>query len=222
MTDASTEQVASALDAELVAYGEDVILKDGGTVRLRALGPGDVARAAEFFRALSAKSRHYRFFGAVSELPIAEIKRMASLDPRKTIALAAVDGDDRIVGIAELATARTHDPAVQGKDERPRNEFAVAIADDHQDRGIGTLLLERMAAVARKAGIAELEAVVLAENRQMLDVFTRSGFDLKESVGAGSYTVTFPTAETGAAPRFIDVRSKSRSRARRVSRCPTR
>lgn len=197
-TDGAKQPVASALRDELETYGEDVVLRDGGSVRLRALGASDASRAEAFFKRLGPRSRHYRFFGAVSELPSKEIERMTSLDPARTVALAAVinvAGEERIVGIAELAASRAAATPPSGE-ARHRNEFAVAVADDHQDRGIGTLLLERIAAVARKAGIDELDAVVLAENRQMLDVFTKVGFVLKEAVRSGTYTLTFPTAET--------------------------
>jgi GNAT superfamily N-acetyltransferase len=57
-------------------------------------------------------------------------------------------------------------------------EVAFVVADAYQHLGLGTLLLEKLASRARQSGISTLQASVLAENREMLDVFRRSGLPL--------------------------------------------
>jgi acetyl coenzyme A synthetase (ADP forming)-like protein len=176
---------------------EDVILKDGGSIRLRALVPSDRAAVGAFFRDLSPASRRHRFFGARRELPDTEIERITGGHPETSLAFAAVteqDGRECIVGIAELALDGSVQKPHDG--EGARAEFAVAVADAHQDRGIGTLLLERVATAARKAGIDELEAFVLRDNREMLEVFERSGFAIRGSGDGDMEKLVFPTAET--------------------------
>ncbi len=189
----------AAIAAELSAYGEEVILKDGGSIRLRAVGAPDRQRVRAFFDRLSPRSSRYRFFGAVSSLPSAEVSRIAGLDPGRTVALAAIDdshGDEDIVGIAEFATRPRVDGSPAASQDPHRAEFAVAVADDHQDRGIGTLLLERTAAAAQRSGIDELEAYVLADNAEMLDVFAKSGFQIQGSRDHEQCKVVFQTAQT--------------------------
>ncbi|HVW24469.1 MAG TPA: GNAT family N-acetyltransferase [Polyangiaceae bacterium] len=197
-----TGRLRSALDHELSIYGEDAILRDGRAVRLRAVSRTDQQLVGAFFERLTPQSRHSRFFGARSSLPAAEIERMTSLDPAATVAIAAVvveNGEQRIVGIAEF-TLDSNEPVTGAERdaELRRGEFAVAVADDQQGRGIGTLLLERVAAVAREAGIDELEALVLADNHQMIDVLERSGFALHETDEAGVRKIVFSTIETEA------------------------
>jgi GNAT superfamily N-acetyltransferase len=57
-------------------------------------------------------------------------------------------------------------------------EVAVEVADDVHGRGLGTILIERLAVIAEQRGITHFVAEVLCENRAMLDVF-REGFDAR-------------------------------------------
>src|SRR5262249_22562644 len=79
-----------------------------------------------------------------------------------------------------------------------RAEVAFAVLDEHQGRGIGTVLLEHLATLARARGITEFQADVLGENNRMLRVFAKSGFLVTRSVDGGVFHVSFPTAETPA------------------------
>lgn len=199
----ATGSLRSALDNELSSYGEDAILRDGRSVRLRAVSRADEPLVCAFFERLSLESRHSRFFGARARLSPAEIARMTALDPAATVAIAAVvaqKDEDRIVGLAEFTVPDASAPraATESDVELRRGEFAVAVADDQQGRGIGTLLLERVAAVARNTGIDELEAFVLADNHQMIEVLEQSGFVLYGTSEAGVRKILFSTAETEA------------------------
>jgi GNAT superfamily N-acetyltransferase len=60
--------------------------------------------------------------------------------------------------------------------DEARAEVAVEIADHLHGRGLGTILIERLAIIAEQNGITHFVAEVLCENRAMLDVF-REGFD---------------------------------------------
>src|SRR5262249_33907243 len=84
-----------------------------------------------------------------------------------------------------------------GPGESPRRaEIALAVADEVQGRGIGTLLLEHLATLARALGIEEFEAEVLGENNRMLDLLSGSGFRVTRSLEAGVFHVTVPTEAT--------------------------
>jgi acetyl coenzyme A synthetase (ADP forming)-like protein len=173
----------------------EVILRDGGSVVLRSIDSRDQPLVREFFAKLSPTSIRYRFFGsrAVSE---ADIGRMVAPASKEHAALAAMlqDGDaEHFVGVGEICGA----PPLSGKADGPRRaEFAVAVADEHQGRGIGTLLLERLAIIGRATGFVELEADVLGDNHAMRDVFASSGFALTEACDGGVMHVVLPLAET--------------------------
>jgi acetyl coenzyme A synthetase (ADP forming)-like protein len=172
----------------------EVILRDGGSVVLRSTGPQDRPLLREFFSKLSPAATRYRFLGnrSVTE---ADIERMTAPPSGDGAALAALlqDGDvEHVVGVAEICSASTAAVEVAPR----RAEFAVAVADEFQGRGIGTLLLERLAVIGRAAGFTELEADVLGDNHAMRDVFSSSGFTITETRDGGVLHIVLPFAKT--------------------------
>lgn len=148
-------------------YGE---LRDGTPVRLRSVRPADRVSVLAFVRRLSIDSLELRFFSAVSlEAAVQEV--LGSRSP----------GPDRVSLVVETAGATEpeiigHAECVRSPVDAERAEAAFLIADAFQGRGAGTLLLRALAAAARRRGVRRLEAVVLGENRCMLDMFTGAGY----------------------------------------------
>jgi acetate---CoA ligase (ADP-forming) len=178
---------------ELRCFQEERILRDGGSIRLRAIRPDDKQRLIDHFASLGTRSVYFRFFGAKKRLKDEELRRFTELDFVERVAFVATLGsgaEETIIGVGRYALL----PEQQGLPTRA--EVAFAVSDAHQGRGIGTLLLEELARAARRCGIAEFEADVLGENNRMLEVFAQSGFVVKRSIEAGVVHVTFPTEET--------------------------
>jgi acetate---CoA ligase (ADP-forming) len=162
----------------------DVILKDGGTLRLRPPASSDAEAVLGFLRGLSERSLYLRFHG------IRRVDRKLAesvLDPDwlETGALAGWLGD-RVVGLANYV--RLRDPSVA--------EVAFVVTDEEQGRGIGTRLLEQLAARAAETGIRRFVAEVMAENQAMLSVFAEAGFDVVRELEHGEVEVSFPIAPT--------------------------
>lgn len=169
-------------------YAVDAVLRDGGSIHVRALRPDDRARLAEHFARLSPQSVYFRFFGAKKRLTDAELDVFTRLDFANAAALVATLGQgdaERIIGVGRWKVTAPG-----------RAEVAFAVLDEHQGRGIGTLLLEHLAALARARGITEFEADVLGENNRMLEVFAHSGFSVRRVLEGGIIHVAFSTAET--------------------------
>jgi acetyl coenzyme A synthetase (ADP forming)-like protein len=177
----------------------DVILRNGSTLRLRAPTRHDAGAVAAFFRGLSEHSSYLRFHGlrAVDDELVAHF-----LEPdwgnRGVLVgtLAAFDGDERIVAVGEYD--RLRDPAAA--------EAAFAVADELQGHGIGTRLLERLAALASEQGIKRFVAEVLPENRAMLGVFEGAGLEVTRELEGGEFEVCFPIASTEQYQSRVDER----------------
>src|SRR5262245_11220133 len=146
----------------------DVILRDGTTLRLRAPTRDDADALLAFFRNLSEESLYRRFHGVPAVRPQL-VEPYLDGDDRETGSLVGTlvrDGSERIVAIATWI--RLREPTVA--------EVAFAVEDALQGRGLGTRLLEELAATAAAAGVADFVAEVLPDNRPMLDVFASAGF----------------------------------------------
>jgi RimJ/RimL family protein N-acetyltransferase len=160
----------------------DVVLRDGGTVFVRPIRPGDAASLAEFHRGLSEESVYLRYFTPHPRLSDAEISHLTVVDYRWRMAFVAVLGD-RIIGVARY----------EGKEGTTDAEVAFVVADADHDRGIGTVLLERLASAAQEAGITEFYATTLWENLRMRAVFQDAGFVTTSVRLGGEVIVRFPT-----------------------------
>jgi GNAT superfamily N-acetyltransferase len=64
---------------------------------------------------------------------------------------------------------------------------AFVVRDDHQNNGIGTELLTYLTLLAKRQGLRGFTAEVLAENRPMLHVFNKMGFDMEKELSSGIY-----------------------------------
>ncbi len=180
------------------AYSRNAALRDGTPVRVRAIRPDDQQRLAVHFARLSADSRYYRFFEFRNVFTPEELNRLAEPDFLGHVALVATvyedDGRESIVGDC-------HYVALQ--DRQDTAEMAVSVIDDYQRRGIGTLLLEHMAEVARRAGIRRLEADVLASNRGALRFLTRLGFETSGTSG-GVHRMAISMEDDDGAPGLTE------------------
>jgi len=141
----------------------DVALLDGSRVHIRAVWADDEQRLEAFFRSLSPTSRRLRFFTLGGDLAAAAHQE-TQVD--NELGLVAITGsDDTIVGHAFCA--------VLGGG---RAEVALAVADQYQGRGLGMILLDRLAELAAARGIRVFEAEVLPENDRMLALFRDSPY----------------------------------------------
>jgi acetyl coenzyme A synthetase (ADP forming)-like protein len=173
----------------------DVILRDGSTLRLRAPAVADVEALQAFFAGLSERSLYLRFHG-LARIDRALVEHFVEPDWRDRGVLVGVAGEDRIVAVAEFMRLRDETTA----------EVAFAVADELQGRGIGTRLLEQLAARAAAAGIERFVAEVLPENAAMLGVFRDAGFEVTRELDGGEVEVQFPIAATEAFRARVDER----------------
>lgn len=188
-------------------WASDVVLVDGGTVHLRPILPGDSPALLAFHSRLSAESRYLRFFSPKPSLTDAELARFTNVDHEDRVALVAELGED-LIGVARYDRL-AGDPSSA--------EVAFVVADEHHGRGVGTVLLEHLAAVAREHGITRFVAETLARNQRMQSVFRAAGFEEVTRMADGIVTVEMaiePTDRARAAMEEREHRAEARSVAR--------
>jgi acetyl coenzyme A synthetase (ADP forming)-like protein len=161
----------------------EVALRDGSLTHFRPVRPDDAEPLLAFLRALPDEDRRLRFFSMGNDLT-RTVRDETSIDYVRSLGLVATVGpEQRIVGHGLYA------PSGDG-----RAEVAFAIAHEYQGQGLATLLLGQLAEAAASNGIDTFEAVVLPENRRMLDVFRHSGFPLEIQAEIDTVNVSFPTS----------------------------
>lgn len=151
-------------------------LDDGTDVTIRPIRPEDAAIEQTFVQSLSTQSKYLRFFRPLKQLSPADLMRFTHNEYPDSMALIATiveDGSEREIGVARYARA--------GRDGRI--EFAVVVADEWQGKGVATELLRRLFGIASGAGFEAIEGLVLAENRQMLQLARQLGFSVHNDEG---------------------------------------
>jgi N-acetylglutamate synthase-like GNAT family acetyltransferase len=144
---------------------QEVVLRDGLRVVVRPLDAGDEAAIVSWFAGLGAETRYARFLAPLERLDRRTRSELARVDHFDHEAIAAVAPDGTTVGIARyIRIAR-----------RRSAEVAVAVADDWRGRGIASMLLDRVAARARAAGVEQLTAICLATNYTVIRLLSRLG-----------------------------------------------
>jgi len=159
---------------------ETVELRDGMQVTVRPICPEDAPCLQLLFRRLSKDSIYYRFLGPRRELSDDEARRLADLDQRTRMALVATSGEGcekDLIGVARYAVIPDRWPA--------EAEAAVVVEDLHQNKGLGTVLLQRLAAFAAAQGIRTFVAVISHDNGRILRLVQRSGLPAEIFVEAG-------------------------------------
>ena len=143
-----------------------VVLADGGLAFVRPVRTEDQDELAALHGRMSRESQYLRYFSARRSLPPSEILREVAVDYRHSMAFVAfVQGQ---VAAYACYVGREGDDASA--------EIAFQVEDAHQGRGLGTLLLERLAAYAHERGLRRFTASVLAQNQRMIEVFRDAGF----------------------------------------------
>ena len=132
---------------------------------VRPVEPDDKERIRTGFDRLERESRYRRFLSVIPELSDSALHYLTEVDHHDHEALVALDPDSGH-GVAIARFVRTR-PGVA--------EVAVTVADDWQGRGLGTKLLELLAARARTEGVSRFSALVLATNTDMIDLMRRLG-----------------------------------------------
>jgi acetyltransferase len=149
-------------------------LRDGIEVIVRPIRAEDESLIVKLFSTFSEHTIRMRFFSMIKRLTHESLIRLCHLDYDREMALVAVqhtNGEPAILGVSRYYL----DP------ETGAAEFAVAVGDPWQGRGLGNHLMRRLIEVARQNGVQRLVGYVLHENAGMLRFVEGLGFNVRPS-----------------------------------------
>jgi acetyltransferase len=161
----------------------EVTDKQGRKFLLRPIRPEDAPGIQEAIASSDPEDVRMRFFSGLRQLPDALAKRLTQIDYDREMAFTVVaetDGRQKGIGVVRLAL----DP------DRTRGEYAVMVRSDHIGTGLGYKMMEEIIAYARKLGLKQIFGDVLAENKRMLDMCERFGFERTGQPEPGVIEVT--------------------------------
>ncbi|MBF6335767.1 GNAT family N-acetyltransferase [Nocardia abscessus] len=184
----------------------DVLASDGGVVRLRPITPADAEPLQEFHSALSDRTRYLRYFGPYPRISPKDLYRTTHVDYHDRVGLVLELGE-AIVAVGRYELLERDGPRAA--------EVAFVVADGHQGRGLGSILLEHLAGAAAENKIETFVAEVLAENTVMVTVFRDAGYQVERSRDGSVLHLEFAIDPTEALLSVRDSRERA-SEARSV------
>ncbi|NUQ32215.1 MAG: GNAT family N-acetyltransferase [Dermatophilaceae bacterium] len=199
---AAMERVSARAAGAPVEWEADVVLRDGSVAHIRPITPDDADGIRAFHSKQSEESIYLRFFAPLRELSERDVHRFTHVDHHDRVALVAtLDGE--ITGIGRYDRIAPTSA-----------EVAFNISDHFQGKGIGSVMLEHLAAIAQEMGITRFVAEVLPQNRKMLTVFKDAGYEVTHHIEDGVVEVAFdikPTEQSKAVQLSREHRAESRS-----------
>ena len=186
---------------EGLSYKEHVFLKNGQGIFLKPATPDDISKVESFMNRVSRESLRMRFMASISQVSSSVINELCNGDFKSSGCLLAItgeNGDGKVVGLGNYITAANGHTA----------EVAFLIEDGFQGKGIGTLLLERLAGLAAANGFVEFEAEVLPENQQMINVFKSSGFEKHQVWDSDTVHIELPVGGAAALWEIAGLRER--------------
>ncbi len=182
-------------------YREHVLLRDGSGITLRLATPDDAAAVEDLVSHVSEESRYFRFMAGVNYVSRSVIDAMCANEPSDRASLLAVlggDGHGKVVGIGNYISLAIRNAA----------EVSFLVGDEQQGKGIGTLLLERLAGIAAANGFVEFEAEMLSANDKMMTVFSNAGFEVVQAIGGNTIHIEFPVSGNAAVRERAELRDR--------------
>ena len=174
--------MAVATPRSLADPEHSVILRNGASVRVRAIRPGDEPRLLALCRRLSSRTLYQRFF-SLRRLRPEEAHAFANVDYHRQMAVVAEvdDGQEpELVGVARY-----------GPSDEGTADIGLVVADAWQGLGLGSLLLEEILRAGEQRGIHEFSADVLTDNRRALRLLARHTAIERRTVAGGVTSVVF-------------------------------
>ncbi len=182
-------------------YKEHVLLKNGQGIFFKPAVINDIHLVESFVKRISQESLRMRFMATVSTVTGDFIKELCSGDFKLKGCLLAITGEKeelKVVGLGDYISTGNGRSA----------EVAFLIEDSYQGKGIGTLLLERLAGLAAANGFIDLEAEVLPDNQSMINVIKSSGFKNHHVWSLDTLHIELPVNNAAALWEMTDLRER--------------
>jgi acetyltransferase len=148
---------------------KNIQLNDGTNIVIRPIRPEDAEIEAQFVRELSNEAKYFRFMNSLQELSQEMLVRFTQIDYHNEMALIAVrssEAGEEQIGVARYTTNL----------DKTSCEFALAVSDQWQSKGIAHHLMRNLMEIARDRNLEKMDGQVLSSNRKMLELVRSLNF----------------------------------------------
>ncbi|WMY75366.1 protein lysine acetyltransferase [Buttiauxella selenatireducens] len=164
---------------------ENIILRNGERCLFRPILPEDEPLLQQFISLVTKEDLYYRYFSEINEFTHEDLANMTQIDYDREMAFVAVreqNGSQEIIGV----TRAISDP------DNIDAEFAVLVRSDLKGLGLGRRLLEKLISYTGDHGLQRLNGITMPNNRGMVSLARKLGFDVDIQLEDGIVSLTLP------------------------------
>ena len=187
----STERTLSeSIQGVYPIHLEETIDMEGEEMTVRPVKPVDERRIQEHFYNLDKDDVVARFFHEKTSFVKEEVEGVSQIDYVKDLTVVAVVGEfgfGRVVAIGEYLIDPANNVA----------EIAFSVSKDYQKKGMGKILLRKLASAARENHISGLVAYTSPQNRGMIKLFNQLPYKVNTFFDGDMLTLSCKFDETG-------------------------
>ena len=165
-----------------------VNLKNGDRCLFRPILPEDEPALQQFIARVTKEDLYYRYFSEINEFTHEDLANMTQIDYDREMAFVALrhtDNGDEILGV----TRAISDP------DNIDAEFAVLVRSDLKGLGLGRQLLETLIHYTRDHGLQRLNGITMPNNRGMIALARKLGFNVDIQLEDGIVGLTLLLAD---------------------------
>ncbi|MEX9162559.1 protein lysine acetyltransferase, partial [Salmonella enterica] len=167
---------------------EWVEMKNGDRCLFRPILPEDEPQLRQFIAQVTKEDLYYRYFSEINEFTHEDLANMTQIDYDREMAFVAVrrmDNAEEILGV----TRAISDP------DNVDAEFAVLVRSDLKGLGLGRRLMEKLIAYTRDHGLKRLNGITMPNNRGMVALARKLGFQVDIQLEEGIVGLTLNLAK---------------------------
>ncbi|MHA1765013.1 MAG: GNAT family N-acetyltransferase [Promethearchaeota archaeon] len=171
---------------EIQKYTKKITLSDGESVIFRPISPEDDQKILELYRALSPETIYFRFFAGRKNVPMKRVRLFTRINFDKNFAIVVeYNGSDekyigKLIGIGRF---------ILEPNNPEKAEMSLVVMDQFQRKGIGSILINYLAGIAKEKGVKIIEGTILAENYKILKTLKKLGFKYVKKLVEGEILI---------------------------------
>lgn len=146
-------------------------LSDGSDVLFRPIKPEDEPLWMDLLASCSKESIYMRFRYFFQWQSHEVATRYCYIDYDREMAIVAevmIKGVKKLIGVGRLTADPDHETV----------EYAILISDKYQNKDLGGMLTDYCFGIAKKWGLKKIVAQTTTDNRRMISVFKKRGFEI--------------------------------------------
>lgn len=154
---------------------EETVVRDSEKITLRPAKPTDARPLQEHYYNLEKQDVISRFFHEKTRFARTDVESLSQIDYIRNLTILAVVGEvgfETIIGVGEYYLQPAQNMA----------EVAFSVSKDYQEKGIGRLLIRKLAEAAQENGIAGLFAITSSSNKRMIRLFRSLPYKVKSTL----------------------------------------